>query len=132
MLKVLTPLSKEKEPVLRMISLRYPIVLVKLLQHHEAMVAASCSKIIANSLSYSEDVDRAYVDEGLVESIVSLYKKQRLKESKPLRECASFMIANLLCSSEDICKRVIESNLMYDFLVLFTEEQNFAVSSKSS
>ena len=123
-LTILMNLSQYKQAVLEMVFLKFEFPLVNELNNFNPPVAQGSAKILANCLSMDEDIDQSFINAGILSTFEELFNKQKLKEYSKLREKVTFMIGNLLCSSNSICTRVYHSSLIISCMKQLAEEHN--------
>lgn len=105
----------------------YSPPLVKALLNFSPPVSLEAAKIVENCLSVDEEVDQKFIDAQILEAITTLFEKQRIKENPKLRVKVTFMLGNLLCSTQSIFDEVCKSSLVYKCVALLTEHNDSPV-----
>lgn len=126
-LTILISMSAEKQTVFALVQMKYPPVLVRELQSFNPPVGLGAAKILANCLSVDEEVDKEFVNAGIIQAFENLFEKQKIKEYSKLREKVTFMIGNLLCSSPWVFEQVCNSSLINRCVNLLGDDHSPAV-----
>lgn len=121
LLSILIKLSHDKQIIMKMLELKYPVVLIKELGSFNPPVSLASAKILVNCFSVDEEVDKEFVQVGIIQVIEGLFEKQKIKEYSKLCDSVTFMIGNLLCSSPWVFEHVCNSTIILKCVELLSQ-----------